>query len=123
MVDIMDKVKKLVLMSFIVLFWLIFSWTIDPKVAIIFGSFAIVTLLGVLFEIKNYYNKNIYLAISAFILILGLILECIYVFKLNYIDTHKVIFFILAGIVAGSIFGTALIRANSWEKTKIEMKT
>jgi len=121
MVDIMDKIRKLVLMSFIVLFVLIFSWTVNPAMTIIIGSFFIVTLLGASLEIKRYYNKNIYLAISAFILILGLILTYFYASNLSYIQ-NKLIFFIIAGIMVGTTFGMAFIRANSWKKTKIEMK-
>ena len=120
----MDKIKKLVLISFIVLFVLIFQWPLDPVMTLVLGFTYVTILIGALFEIKKYHNNSIYLAATALILILGLILTYIYTFNLNYMqDTNKWISFMLAIFVAGATFGMALIRVNSWKKTKMEMKT
>lgn len=116
----MDKIILLVLGSFLILIGVINSWTTNPTLSISIGSFYVVFLLGILFEIRGYHNKNVYLTISTLILILGLILSYIYAFKFNYMqDTNK---FILAGLVVGGTFCMTLAKANSWKKTKMEMK-
>jgi hypothetical protein len=73
-----------------------------------------------------YYNKNIYLAVSAVILILGLIFTYFYVFQLNYVDMDKLIdkliFFTVTVIIAGATFCIAFIKSNSWKNPKMEMK-
>lgn len=120
----MDKIWKLALASFLILIGIIYSWPTDIAFALSIGSFYVVFLLGILFEYKKYHNKNVYLAISTFILVLGLISIYIYEFKLNYIqDANKLISFMPALVIAGGTFGIAFARTNSWKKTKMEMKT
>jgi len=108
----MNKIWEYALRIFIVSIVIIFLWTVNPTIAIPIGFFGIVNLIGIGLEIKQYYNKNNYLTISAAILVLGLILT--YIVILNITDTNRIISFILAIFLAVLTFYMAFSKTNKW---------
>lgn len=114
----MKKISKLAFLSLIILFAVTYIWMSNPLLALILGSISLVPFMGNIFEIKGYCNRTLYLALSAAVLILGLISTFVWIFSQNQ-TLNKVIVGIAAGLLMLTIFQSAFSRTRRWKEFKI----
>ena len=93
----MKRISKLALLSLIILFAVVYIWISNPLLALVLGSISLVPFMKNVFEIKKYHNRSLYLALSAVILVVGLISACIWIFSQDQI-LDKTIFLGGAGV-------------------------
>ena len=114
----MKRISKLALLSLIILFTLAYIWISNPLLALILGSISLVPFMRNVFEIKEYHNRSLYLALSAAVLIMGLISTGIWIFIQNQ-ALNKVIVAIAAGVLILSTFQSAFSSTRKWDDFKI----
>lgn len=114
----MNRISKLALLSFIILFALAYIWISNPLLALILGSISLVPFMRNVFEIKEYRNRSLYLTLSAGVLIVGLISTCMWVFSQNW-ALNKVIVGIAAGLLILSTFQVAFSSTLKWNEFRI----
>ena len=114
----MKRISKLALLGLVVLFAVVYIWASNPLLALILGSISLVPFMRNVFEIKGYLNRNLYLALSAAVLILGLISTCMWVFSQEQ-TLNKVIVGFAAGMLILSTFQSAFSSTRRWEEFRI----
>jgi hypothetical protein len=114
----MNRISKLALLSFIILFALVYIWISNPLLAMILGSISLVPFMRNVFEIKGCHNRSLYLTLSAGVLIVGIISTCMWVFSQTP-TLSKVIVGIAAGLLILSIFQSAFSSTSKWDDFRI----
>ena len=114
----MKRISKLALLSLIILFAVVYIWISNPLLALVLGSISLVPFMKNVFEIKKYHNRSLYLALSAVILVVGLISACIWIFSQDQI-LDKTIIGLVAGLLILSTFQTAFSSTRKWNNFRI----
>ena len=114
----MKRISKLALLSIIILFAVVYIWISSPLLALILGSISLVPFMRNVFEIKKYHNRSLYLALSAVILIMGLISTGIWVFSQAQV-LNMIVIAIAAGLLILSTFQSAFSSTLKWDKFRI----
>lgn len=113
----MNRISKVTLLSIVILAAVIYIWISNPLLALILGSISLVSFMRNIFEIKKYHNRNLYLALSVPILIVGTILTGIWAFNQDQI-ADKMIIGIAAGLLILSTFKTAFSSTRKWDAVR-----
>ena len=114
----MKRISKLALLSIIILFAVVYIWISNPLLALILGSISLVPFMRNVFEIKEYRNRSLYLALSAAALLGGLISTGIWIFSQNP-ALNKVIVGVAAGLLILSTFQSAFSSTRKWDNFRI----
>ncbi len=91
-----------------------FLWVfMNVPLAGIFVFFSVILLITAIYEIKNYYNKTLYLSILSACLAAVIILTYLYA-----PTDDKLIFYASVGVVIIGLVGIAYSHLRDWQKTK-----
>jgi len=112
----MNRVSKLVLLSMVILLAVSYIWISNHLLALILGSISMVPFMRNVFEIKKYHNRNLYLALSAVVLFIGVISTGVWILNL-----HPALYKIFTGFAAGLlILSTFQMACSSTRKWNID---
>jgi hypothetical protein len=111
----MNRISKLAILSMIILLAVSYIWISNHQLALILGSISLVPFMRNVFEIKKYHNRNLYLALSAVILVIGIISTGIWILNLNQ-ALYKIIIGFAAGLLILSTFQVACSSTRKWNR-------
>lgn len=114
----MNRISKLALLSIVILLAVVYVWMANHMLAIILASISLVPFMRNIFEIKKYHNRNLFLALSAVILFVGIVSASIWILNQGLI-LYRAVIATAAGLLIVSAFQTAFSSTRKWDNFRI----
>ncbi len=113
----MNRISKLAFLSVVILLAVIYVWIANHLLAIILASISMVPFMRIIFEIKKYHNRILFLVFSASVLFVGIVSAGIWILYQNQI-LYRAAIGIAAGLLIISTFQTAFSSTHKWDEIK-----